>query len=269
MRYITAFFMAWGNFCSIPCPCRRWEQDLKQLMLVFFPLVGLLIGLLWCGLFWLACALGLPVPLSAALLTAWPFAASGFIHLDGFMDVSDAVLSRRPLPERRRILKDPHVGSFAVISVCLLFLFCFAGFWSLLGAMAQDGAAAQDKTLVLLSLSLIPVVSRCCCADAVLHYKPMETSQYSGLDRENNGRLLLAVRLIQAAAAALCFGVLLYLGNRPFFGITGLLAACAGAYVAAAWGRRQLAGMNGDIAGFALTVAELTGLLWLTLQVWK
>ena len=95
-------------------------------MLVMFPVIGLIMGILWYGLFLLIRVANIPAPLAAALLTAYPFAISGFIHLDGFMDCNDAILSRRPLEERRRILKDSHVGAFAVITAILLFLLFYA-----------------------------------------------------------------------------------------------------------------------------------------------
>ena len=44
------------------------------------------------------------------------------------MDVTDAVKSWRDLEKRRAILKDSHVGSFAVIGLCLLMLSQFAFF---------------------------------------------------------------------------------------------------------------------------------------------
>ena len=43
MRYITAFFMAWGNFLVIPCPCKLWDSRLNRLMLAFLPEIGALI----------------------------------------------------------------------------------------------------------------------------------------------------------------------------------------------------------------------------------
>ena len=50
MKLITAFFMAWGNFFAIPCPCKLWDNNLRQLQLVFFPMIGLLMGAGWYGI---------------------------------------------------------------------------------------------------------------------------------------------------------------------------------------------------------------------------
>ena len=48
-EWITAFFMAWGMFLAIPCPCRRWDERARQKMLVCLPLVGLVVGPHFCG----------------------------------------------------------------------------------------------------------------------------------------------------------------------------------------------------------------------------
>ena len=38
-EWITAFFMAWGMFLAIPCPCKRWDERARQKMLVCLPLI--------------------------------------------------------------------------------------------------------------------------------------------------------------------------------------------------------------------------------------
>ena len=114
-EWIYGLFMAWGMFLSIPCPCKIWDEKARPWQLVYLPVAGLLVGALWALA---AYALGsfdrLPA-LRAAVLAALPFLLTGFLHLDGFMDCCDAIFSRRPLEKRREILKDSHVGSFAVI----------------------------------------------------------------------------------------------------------------------------------------------------------
>ena len=123
--WVYGFFMAWGMFLAIPCPKKLWSETARRKMLVCLPLVGLLVGGIWAGA-WLLLR-GAPGPVRAAVCAAVPWLVTGFMHLDGYMDVCDAVLSRRDLPTRRRILKDSHCGAFAVICLVLLAL----GQWSL------------------------------------------------------------------------------------------------------------------------------------------
>lgn len=84
------------------------EEDFKR-SVAFFPLAGYLLGLPLA----LLALLPLPPGLSAALGVALLLGLTGFLHLDGLLDLADALLGARPREERLRILKDPHLGAFA------------------------------------------------------------------------------------------------------------------------------------------------------------
>ena len=157
--------MCRSMFCAIPCFWRVWDEEARDKMLLFLPVVGLEIGAIWALLAWLCRYLALPALVQGAVLGAYPFVVTGFIHLDGFMDVTDAVRSCRDLARRREILKDSRVGSFAVIGVVLL-------------ALCQTALFASAKTAASLwTLVLLPAVSRCGSALAVTALRPMSTSQ--------------------------------------------------------------------------------------------
>lgn len=235
-RYLHAFAMCQSMFCAIPCPWNIWDEDARDKMLLFLPIVGLEIGVLWAGLGWLVNFLGLPAMVRALCLCVFPFLATGYIHLDGYMDVTDAVKSCRSLERRREILKDPHVGSFAVINLCLLMLAQFACF-----------AAGEGDLRVLMFL---PAVSRCGSALAITGLKPMSTSQYAG-QAKPRGRIGALAAMLAAFVGA---GFLLCGWDA-----VALLGALAGYGVALRKGCRSLEGMNGDISGYALTISELCG----------
>ena len=126
--WIYGFFMAWGMFLTIPCPKKIWRERARRKMLACLPLIGLIVGGIWALCAWLGSFL--PQPLAALLCAAAPWLITGFMHLDGYMDVCDAVLSRRDLETRQRILKDSHCGAFAVICLMLLTLCQWAVFLS-------------------------------------------------------------------------------------------------------------------------------------------
>lgn len=254
MKLITGFFMAWGNFCAIPCPCKLWDEKARKLMLVMFPVIGLVIGLLWYGLYWLLSFLSLPLPLFAAIMTAYPFIVSGCIHLDGFMDCNDAILSRRPLEERQRILKDSHVGAFAVIAAILLFMVFFASMWSM---------GEKENPAAFWYLIFAPVLARAGSAEAVLTKKPLSTSQYQpSFDKEENRgckwSLIFIWILAAAAMAAGGYGIWGEWTFAPAAAVQLAVSLASGAYA-----RKQLGGMSGDIAGFMLVWSELAAVIWL------
>ena len=234
-RYLHGFAMCQSMFCAIPCPWKVWDEEARDQMLLFLPLVGLEIGLIWAALSWLAGYLDLSPAVRGVVLCAYPFLVTGSIHLDGFMDVTDAVKSCRDMDRRRAILKDPHVGSFAVIGLALLLLAQFAFF------------TAADNGGVLM---LIPVVSRCCSALAVKGLKPMSTSQYAARKTPAGHMIALTVMLCAALVAGFLFS------GRAGLALLGCLA---GYGFALGRGYRSLGGMNGDISGYALTIGELWG----------
>ena len=233
--YLHAFIMCQSMFCSIPAP-QIWDEKAKDKMLLFLPIVGLEIGAIWTILAWLCRLLNLPELVTGLILCAYPYIVTGFIHLDGYMDVTDAVKSWRDLERRREILKDSHVGSFAVIGIVLLIIAQFAFFAS---------APADTNFLILI---FIPAVSRCCSALAVTGLKPMSTSQYADRSKPKSHIVVLTVMLciFLAAGFLLC--------GKYGFALVGCLA---GYGLALRRAYKSLDGMNGDISGYALTIGEL------------
>ena len=235
-RYLQAWAMCRSMFCYIPSPWRTWNEEARPLMLLFLPVLGLELGALWWGLAWLIRTIAVPASVAALLLCAYPYVVTGAIHLDGFMDVVDAVSSYASPERRREILKDSHVGSFAVVGCVLLLLAGYSVF------SVGDG----DIRLLL----LIPVVSRCGSAMAVTLLPSMSTSQYAAQTIRKSHAAVLAVML----CLAITVGFILS-GTGGF-----ALVIEAAAYALALWrAYRSLGGMNGDIAGYALTLAELCG----------
>lgn len=261
VKAITGFFMAWGNFCAIPCPYKRWDENSRKHMLAALPLLGFLLGILWYCL-WIAMDFfPIPRPLQAAILTAYPFLISGFIHLDGFMDCSDAILSRRPLEERQRILKDSHTGAFAVIAAMLVFLFSFSANLALL-----ETAQAWKMTLLI----VIPVISRSLSVDQVLTRKPLAVSQYSSsFDAGNGRRFVRIVRgfwVIAVLSGMIVVSLLSKYSGALLTALIPLLMETLVSLIAGAYARKQLGGMNGDISGYCIVWCELAAVIVLALE---
>ena len=234
--WLYALGMCQSMFCALPFPWHGWEEKARDRMLLCLPLIGLEIGLIWWGLGWLCEWISLPQAIRALVLCAAPYLLTGFMHLDGLMDVTDAVRSYRSLERRREILKDSHVGSFSVIGVALVILAQFALCLSL-----KPGGAPRV-------LVLIPVVSRCCSVLAIQLLPPMESSQYA--NRESHVVLPLVMLI-------LAIGCGFWMGTK--FGLV-LLGCGAGYALALLRAYRSLKGMNGDISGYCLTIGELAGL---------
>ncbi len=262
--------MAWGCFCWIPCPYKKWNDDDRTAMVAMLPLVGtglaLVTGIVWVliGLLGGSVESGGSAVLSGAVVTAAYFVMTGFIHLDGFMDVCDAVMPRHPVMEERiRILKDPHTGSFAAVSMALMLL-VFAGSAAALSALPGFGV------LVMIA---VMTTSRCMSAVSVISCRPMGTSQYAtgNFGEASKGRSFvkaLPALIITALVVAGCVVFCVRSAHAHAFGenavwqVPAAAAVCAvTALIIGAIDRRSLGGMNGDISGHMITSGEMAGML--------
>jgi len=106
----------------LPTPqLSEFKQEELSTSAVWFPLVGLIIGLLLVG----AALLGLHAnPWIAALLIVLVWVGvTGALHLDGAADLADALgASHRDSERFLSVLKDPHIGTFGVVVLIALML---------------------------------------------------------------------------------------------------------------------------------------------------
>lgn len=287
MKLLTGFLMTWGNFCSLPCPVKRWDDNCKSLMLGFLPTIGLVIGLLWAGIYVGLVYLSFPFLVVSFILAFLPFSLCGFMHMDGFMDCSDAIMSRRPLEEKQRILKDTHTGAFAVISAVFMILGYFA-FISTAASMGMD----------FVNIVIITVLSRSIAGLEVLLSRPLGTSQYAALadssvsEADETGETSAADEADvteetdmteetaetkqKPTAATKKQGIILLIIQLIIYTASGFLASTfypstalvygavvIGTFIAITYAKKQLGGMSGDIAGYGIVWGEFCGVAML------
>ena len=234
MVVLETVCVAFAMFSALPVPHVDWNERNMRYAMAAFPLVGAVIGALWC-----VCGL-LPLPdmLKAAGFCLIPVAATGGIHLDGFADTSDALSSYGDREKKLAILKDPHCGAFAVIRLCGYLVLYFA----LCACLRFTPRVGAVWTLAL-------VLERALSGYAVATF-PM--AKNTGLahtfataaDKRRVQIVLLAVSVCVGAGMALLGGGLL------------ALAALAVLWRYRAVAAKQFGGITGDLAGF-LQRAEL------------
>jgi len=243
---LKSLYMAFGMFCAIPLP-RFWDESCAKHVMPWLPLVGALVGSIWYAAAALLGSLRAWAPdmLLSGVMMLVPFAASGFIHLDGYMDTSDAIMSHRPHEEKLRILKDPHAGAFAVIMVAALFVMQYA---------ATHSVFVRGEHFGL--LLAIPIISRSCSALSILCLKPLKQEGYANMFRPANAA---PHRLLAALAAALALALAWSLAGASGLIVSG--AVVVGYAAAIARAITNLKGVSGDLAGFSLVIGELCGLI--------
>jgi adenosylcobinamide-GDP ribazoletransferase len=212
--------------------------------LLFYPLVGLLFGVL----LWLLDAVlaGTPSLLHAALLlSAWVL-LSGGLHLDGLADSADAWLGGFGDRERTLlIMKDPRSGPIAVITLVLVLLLKFTALLALI---------EQGQGLMLI---IVPVLGRAALLGLFLNTPYVRTG---GLGQA------LADHLPRRAGWQVLWvcalGCVLVAG---WAGIWALLVAAAVFVGLRQMMLRRLGGCTGDTAGALLELLEMVVLVGMVL----
>ena len=135
---MNAFWAALQFLTRLPTPAlSHYDHGVAGRSALYFPLVGLFIGLL----LWLLAALTTTATpgVQAALVLALWVGLSGGLHLDGLGDSADAWLGGYGDRQRTlEIMKDPRAGAAAVIAIALLLIVKFAA----LQALLEGGHAA-------------------------------------------------------------------------------------------------------------------------------
>ena len=214
--------------------------------MLYYPLVGLLLGALLAGLNSLLH--GVPVLLHAALLLAAWVVVTGALHLDGLADSVDAWLGGIGNRERTMaIMKDPYAGPAAVVAVVLVLLLKFS---ALVGLMQCDNGWALLWPL-LLARSAMPLLFL-----TTPYVRPAGLG--SALARHAPRRAMALMLLAPLR------GVLAVLEMRG----VGMVLGCLAAF----WLLRRmmiarLGGTTGDTAGALLELMETAALiLWVLMD---
>jgi len=214
----------------------------------YYPVVGLLIGLILAGLSWLL-GLFLPSAVVNVLLIVALVVISGALHLDGFVDTCDGIGGHKTPEERWQVMQDSRVGGFGIIGACCLLLVKYISLNSV------------PQPLLMMTLVLMPVISRWAMVYAIFAYP---SARPSGLGKERKQatdwpRFIMATLITLALAIGLA-----RLANITYFYLAGpaimlgiwVIVIAMGAYF-----KRRFSGLTGDTYGAINEVAEVCVLI--------
>ncbi|UPG86151.1 adenosylcobinamide-GDP ribazoletransferase [Luteibacter aegosomatis] len=237
---MRGLLIAFGFLTRLPMPRVTWDANGQAASLKWYPLVGLVLGLLLALLAYVLHRLP-AFPMAAIVFTAWVL-LTGALHLDGLADSADAWVGG--LGDRERtlsIMKDPRCGP--------------AGVMSLVGVSLLKVSALTALPSAWLLL-LPPLLARGALVGWFL------TTPYvreHGLGDALRGAPVMGCRvaIVLTVVVTLCFGVA---------GAVSLLAAAFVAYVWRAACMRRIGGFTGDTAGAMVEMIEASVLLTLLIR---
>jgi adenosylcobinamide-GDP ribazoletransferase len=230
---------------TIPLPA-AWATNNPPLSksLRFFPLIGLVIGVLLvfvgtlAGWFW-----GESVRAAAAIV-AWGIVTGG-LHLDGLSDTFDGVMSWRPRERKLEIMRDSRIGVMGALALA-----------AILGLKA---ALLVSATAWLPALLLAPVFGRWAICYGVCSYPSARPDGLGAAVQAHAKPGILHKTTIAAVVV-----VLLVAGPH---GIVAFALVWLTTRWLARWWTRDLGGLTGDTYGALCEIAEVVALAALTATV--
>ncbi len=236
---MNAFWLALQFLTRLPTPrLAVLEPKTVGRSLLFYPLVGLIIGAILFALTELAATLS-PTLLAALLLVLWLF-LSGALHIDGVADMADAWVGGQGDRERTlAIMKDPYCGPMGVSAVVALLLLKYAALLELHG----------HGVLLL----IVPLVGRS-FALLLMLTTPYVRKQGLASDMVSHLPRGAAWMLLAAVAAALLWW--LQAAALWLLGVTLIVFVIFRSALV-----RRLQGFTGDAAGALIEIIELVVLL--------
>ena len=237
---INSLRMAFGFMTVLPIPQRKEWSDLDfGWSAVFYPLTGSLIGL------GAAAALRLfsvvfTKPLAAFLaLIVW-IMLSGGLHWDGLADCFDGFCCSASPERRLEIMKDSRLGTYGALGIICSLILKWLCIWQL-----------PDNNEFLISFALIGASAR--WAMLFLLSRPLANPNgMAAMLRQHCPKRVLLYALPLPLLLALLYGP---------FGFLYLLISFCSTFVLGLVSGKKIGGINGDVLGFSIELAEIILLL--------
>ncbi len=239
-----SFLTAIQFLTSIPIPLKR-KLTPAQLggATAYFPVVGLIIGLVLAGLNWLLLLI-LPTAVVNALLIAALVILTGAMHLDGLADTCDGIAGHKTTEERWKVMRDSRTGAFGVVGIVLVLLVKYISLNSI------------PPVFMTAMLVFMPVVSRWAMVYAIYAYRYARPAGLgTAYKQATRWPQFTAATIITLAVAFALF---------PLFSLAGLILIFSILVVATAlafYFKHKFAGLTGDTYGAIDEVAEVITLL--------
>lgn len=237
---LNPIIIAFSMYSRIPMPKTAWDEKSMKYAICYFPLIGLVIGATVYTVSFLLSQIGAGSTLVGCVLTVLPIIITGGIHMDGFIDTSDALSSNQDKQKRLEIMKDPHIGAFAVIRSAVYFIMS-VGLYSELDAGA----------LKIFCIGFI--LSRTLSGISVITFSKAKNTGlavlWSGM---TDKKIAFAVL---AAEAAICCAAMILLDFC--IGIIMLIFTAIIYFYHYRNCTKNFGGITGDLAGYFLQLAEI------------
>ena len=252
-KLLRSFGIAISTYSRIPMPHFEWKEEDMRYSLCFFPVVGAVIGLLLWVFARFAGWLGLGEISTCLIGCALPIVVTGGIHLDGFLDVCDARHSYGEREKKLEILKDPHIGAFAVIQTLVCAAVYGSGFSEILrSGEAQMSIEEQGSAKALLVFCCGFVLARVLSGLSLVFLQPAkETGMLAAFAGAAQIKVVRGVLLLELGGI---MGTMIGIDLKS--GILAIGAAALSFFYYVRVSKKEFGGITGDLAGYFVVICE-------------
>lgn len=254
-QQVRLFLLAVQFFTRLPVTGRlaNWVGFNPQLLresAAYFPMVGVVVGIIAAGVFLATSALYGRQPMALLLASALSLVATllltGAFHEDGLADVADGLGGHVDAAKAMEIMKDSRVGAYGAIAVCVAMVVKVVA----VAHLASWGVAHAAVILVLAHvLSRNAALWLIACLD---HVGSGDASKSKPLADKIAPKALWIANLTTFCALVTVF---IHLNATVLI----VIAATSGlvAWRMAAWFKRRIGGFTGDCLGATQQVCEI------------
>jgi len=239
LAIIKSFVSAISLYSKIPMPSLDYKEGEDRFSLCFFPVAGVILFGLCELLLYIGETLSINAYSVAIAFALLPILITGGIHVDGFVDVMDAVHCYGGIEKRHEILKDPHIGAFGVIKLLEV-----AGIWTVC-------LFSTDQKLYLL-IALGFIVSRAMSGISLLTFPVAKETGMLAFTKSHASKKACIVTLVLWVVASWALGFWL-------FGIIAVFPTFAEIICMLVYYFKSLkdfGGISGDTAGCFVVMSE-------------
>lgn len=242
MKILRNLIVSFSLYSRIPMPQFNWEEEDMEHVLVFLPFVGAVIGGLVLLVDYFLVMFDFSDGSRAIAISLVPVLVTGGFHLDGFMDVTDALSSFADKDKKLSIMKDPHIGAFAVIG---LLTYCMVWFLSLENMIGAGSA----KALYIFACSFF--VSRCFCSVTSICLKRAKEGGMLSKEAGKAKKLDVIILAIMGTGAAVFMAYL-----SPYVGGITVVSTIIFTMFYQRLCEKNFGGVTGDTAGYFVCMCE-------------
>ena len=242
MALIRKIIVAFSMYSQIPMPRFEWQEKDTKHIIVFLPWVGAVIGILTWGLMQISEMIILPQVTLIVIYSLVPLLVTGGFHIDGYMDVQDALRSYKSPEEKLEILKDPHIGAFAVIRLMIYGLV-----W--VGAMAVVMDRCNMKCMYAYCIMFF--ISRAITGITSCAFKSARSGGMLNMEVDKSTRIDFLCCMVQAVIAVCILTYVNYV-----MGIAIILVIILHTIVYRYMCMGAFGGVTGDTAGYSVVTME-------------